>query len=424
MSCQRCAWITLLFAVLALAACAGPEVQPTPAPRDNLMYARQPDVQFQPVSNPTAIHVSAGGRQGIEEGDAVTVDSDGQARLRFSDFLVVDVYRNSTVSGIQVEGSVDPGAQRVFKMRLEGGSMFSTLDAQVIAGRRVRPEQRIDTEWAVIKALGTRYWVHYDPDREITWEPGKAPVDPIPACRNLIGDLFPLIDDLTNQARPDLELLCQNSEELDSAPIAAPAAATETATATATRRSTPTARPSPTHTPTPSVVCPMIDLMGPGEGAVFTGANQDVTLTWQSSRPLAPGEFYVVTSSFDHNGEIWQDTQETTQNALTLPTYLNDLLTGRRQLDWNVSVWRKDGGGSGTQICSNSASRRLTWEPTPPEPPTPTHTPPPFITPTPTTYTGRLAEPATPSQLAGLGTILGAGFLLALLWAKDIRHEG
>jgi hypothetical protein len=258
-----------------------------------------------------------------------------------------------------------------------------------------------------------------------TWvEPGKAPVDPIPACRNLIGDLFPLIDDLTNQARPDLELLCQNSEELDSAPIAAPAAATETATATATRRSTPTARPSPTHTPTPSVVCPMIDLMGPGEGAVFTGANQDVTLTWQSSRPLAPGEFYVVTSSFDHNGEIWQDTQETTQNALTLPTYLNDLLTGRRQLDWNVSVWRKDGGGSGTQICSNSASRRLTWEPTPPEPPTPTHTPPPFITPTPTTYTGRLAEPATPSQLAGLGTILGAGFLLALLWAKDIRHEG
>jgi hypothetical protein len=408
-------------------------------------------VQFQPVSNPTAIHVSAGGRQGVEVGDAVTVDSDGQARLRFSDFLVVDVYRDTELSSIEYTTSLDPDAPPVFKMRLEGGSMFSTVDAQVIAGRRVRPEQRIDTEWAVIKALGTRYWVHYDPDREITWvvvkegvvsvtgagvevlvqagqqtwvEPGKAPVDPIPACRNLIGDLFPLIDDLTNQARPDLELLCQNSEELDSAPIAAPAAATETATATATRRSTPTARPSPTHTPTPSVVCPMIDLMGPGEGAVFTGANQDVTLTWQSSRPLAPGEFYVVTSSFDHNGEIWQDTQETTQNALTLPTYLNDLLTGRRQLDWNVSVWRKDGGGSGTQICSNSASRRLTWEPTPPEPPTPTHTPPPFITPTPTTYTGRLAEPATPSQLAGLGTILGAGFLLALLWAKDIRHEG
>ncbi len=276
MSYHRFAWIIPLLAVLALAACAGPETSPTPLAGDNLMYARQPDVQFQPVSNPTVIHVSAGGRQGIEKGDAVTVDADGQARLRFSDFLVVDVYRNSTVSGIEYAGSVDPSAPPVFKMRLEGGSMFSNLNAQVIAGDRVVPEQRIDTEWAVIKALGTRYWVYYDENREITWvvvkegvvsvtgagvevlvqagqqtwvEPGQAPVDPIPACRNLIGDMFPLIDELTNQARDDLELLCRVAPAATPADTPTPPTATPTTTLAPTR--TPTAPPSPTRTPTP-----------------------------------------------------------------------------------------------------------------------------------------------------------------------------
>lgn len=450
MSCHKHICIISLFAMLALAACAGPDVQPTPLLRDNLMYARQPDVQFQPTSNPTAIFVTAGGRQDVDVGDAVTVDADGQARLRFSDFLVIDVYRDTQLSGIQYTGSVDANAPPAFKMRLEGGSMFSNLNAQVIAGQRVTPRQEIDTDWAVIQALGTRYWVHYDPDREMTWvvvkegvvsvtgagvevmvqagqqtwvEPGQPPVAPIPACRNLIGDLFPLIDELTNQDRPDLELLCQNGEEPGSVQLGTPTPAAETPTPVSTQQPTRAAQPAPTNEPMPLVNCPVIELTGPDEGAVFRGILQNVTLTWRASRPLAPGEYYVVTSYFDHNGEMWEDNQQTGQDSFTLPVYLNDLLTGRRQLDWNVSVWRQNGGEPGTQICPNSASRRLTWEPSLLEPPTPTDTPTPYVTPTPTTYPARLAEPASPSQLTSLATILGAGFLLAVFWIKDGRRE-
>ena len=105
-----------------------------------------------------------------------------------------------------------------------------------------------------------------------------------------------------------------------------------------------------------------------------------MTLAWQADRQLAPDEYYVVTSNFDHNGEIWTDTQQTTQTGLTLPIYLKDLVTGARQLEWSVSVWRKDGTGAGTQICPASSSRRLTWEPEP----LPTDTPTPEPTDTPT----------------------------------------
>jgi hypothetical protein len=83
-----------------------------------------------------------------------------------------------------------------------------------------------------------------------TWvEPGKAPVDPIPACRNLIGDLFPLIEELTNQARDDLELLCRVAPTVAPTDTPTPLTATPTATPIPTR--TPTAAPSPTRTPTP-----------------------------------------------------------------------------------------------------------------------------------------------------------------------------
>lgn len=403
-------WVVV---VLSVGSCAGQATQPAPIIRDNLMYSRQPAVQFLTVNDTSPVTVNTGSRQGIQPGDAVTVDSDGQARLRFSDFLVVDIYRDTEISDIEYEASVDPTAPPAFSMKLKGGSVFSNLNTQEIAGQRVHPEFRIDTDWAVIKAVGTRYFVYYDEGREITWvvskegdvsvtgagvevivhggqqtwvEPGKPPVDPIPACRNLIGDMFPLIDDLTNLDRADLDLLCQEGQE-PGVVQQVPPGALETSTPTATRRSTSTPRPAATSTAV--VVCPVIQLTGPSEGAVFRGTAQGVTLTWQSSRPLAPEEFYVVTSNFDHNGEIWQDTQQTSQTALTLPAYLNDLVTGNRQLEWSVSVWRLDGNGSSTQICPSTPSRRLTWQPQPPptDTPEPTKTPTPELpTPTPTWY--------------------------------------
>lgn len=476
MRCYRAMCGILGFVVvLSLAACAGTATEQAPLVRDNLVYSRQPTVEFLAVNNNSPVSVNAGGRQGIQPGDAVTVDSDGQARLRFSDFLAVDVYRDSQVRDIQYSASVDPAAPPAFRMKLEGGSMFSNLNAQEIAGQRVHPEFRIDTDWAVIKAVGTRYFVYYDEDREITWivskegdvsvtgagvevivhagqqtwvEPGKPPLDPIPACRNLIGDMFPLIDELTNLDRADLDLLCQKGQDPGTVQQIPPALG-ETVIPTATRR--PSSTPRPIATATLVVVCPVIQLTGPSEGAVFAGTDQGVTLTWESSRQLEPGETYLVTSNFDHNGAVWQDTQQTTQTALTLPAYLNDLLTGTRQLEWNVSVWRDDGSGSRVQVCPPTSSRRLTWMPQPsptdtptPEPPTPTPTPtwyytysvglldPPTISlafePTPT----EVSTPTNPghpmafvsSFESDLSAVLSrSGFVAAFLWVSRVALE-
>lgn len=269
--------VTILVLTLMLTACAGQSSQPTPLTRDNLMYARQPQVQFLSSHATSPVVVRCGARQAIAVGDAVTVDDRGQARMRFSDFLVIDVYPNTELRNIDLIPSIDPTAPPAFRMRLEGGSIFGNLDAQHIANQRVRPEFRLDTEWAVVKALGTLLWVYYDRGTQVTWvvvkesevsvtaagkevivhagqqawvEPGKPPIDPIPACRNLIGDRFPLIDELTNGDRSDLDLLCQETTPL---PLAQATRTVITVTPTPRPASTPAVRPgrppSPTFTP-------------------------------------------------------------------------------------------------------------------------------------------------------------------------------
>jgi hypothetical protein len=139
----------------------------------------------------------------------------------------------------------------------------------------------------VIKALGTSFFVHYDRQREMTWvivrrdkvtveaggvvvtveagqqtwvEPNGKPVGPLRACRSLVGNRFPLIDDLTNDVIPDLDLLCREAATAVPTPTATRTRA-PTPTPTGTRPPTPTATPTRTptktstrtETPTPSV---------------------------------------------------------------------------------------------------------------------------------------------------------------------------
>lgn len=269
---------SVLVLTLVLAACVGQSSQPTPLTRDNSMYAHQPQVRLLASNAASPVIIRAGTRQAIAVGDAVTVDDHGQARLRFSDFLVIDVYPNTQLRDIDLIPSVDPTAPPAFCLRLEGGSIFGNLDAQRIANQRVRPEFRLETKWAVVKALGTLLWVNYDRQSEVTWvvvkesqasvtgagkevivqagqqtwvEPGRPPIDPIPACRNLIGDRFPLIDELTNDHRSDLELLCQETATPRQLQVTRPVA---TAMPTPKPTFMPTLRPerraSPTFTPT------------------------------------------------------------------------------------------------------------------------------------------------------------------------------
>lgn len=269
--------LALAGLLLLLAACGG-GTAPAPSGPVNL-YTRDVQVSYQRQGGGVQ-EASTLEEQKLNENDAVTVDSAGRAHLTFQDFLVVDIFRDSDLrieALSEAAGAAAPGALR---LRLAGGTISGTADPQELAGTRVKPEVRIDTKWAVIRDLGTVFIIHFDRASEQTWvvvkrgamgvkaagkeviveagqqtwvEPGKAPIDPIPACRNLVGDRFPLIDDLTNDILPDLDWLCT-----DSAMLAAPAKSTPfpptstiapppTRTPTATRR--PTSTPPPTLTP-------------------------------------------------------------------------------------------------------------------------------------------------------------------------------
>lgn len=202
--------------------------------------------------------------QPIAEGDSIAVDAGGEATLRFSDRLIVRIFHDTTLS---ITGTVDPDAPPIYHYRLESGTTYNTLNPDSAANRRVR----ITTDWAVIEDLGTEFMAYVDPQTETTWvvvqkgeaqvtaqgrsipvpagmqtwvEPQQPPVAPIPARRDLIGDLFPQVDDLTRGAIADPELLDQGDLPPTDTP---PPGAAPSTTATALLTETTTL---PTDTPT------------------------------------------------------------------------------------------------------------------------------------------------------------------------------
>lgn len=361
-------------------------------------YLHEPQARFMRGGG-AATTLSATQSQALRVGDAVTVDSVGKARLRFVDYLVVDVFRDSD---LRITGMADPNAPPAYRLRLEGGTLNGTLDAQGLAAQRVQPEVVVDTQWAVIKALGTVFFIHYDRQRELTWvvvkrgrvsvtaggieviveegqqtwvEPNGTPVGPLRACRSLVGNLFPLVDDLTTNYIPDLALLCQE----DVRPTATSTRAAPSVL-TATPRVRPTVPPTRSRgTSTPAVACERLVPLSPGDGAVFAGPDAGIQLSWGSVGELAEGMQYQVISVFPHQGATWTDTQTTRNTSLTLPRYLYDLLTDSRRLDWRVTVLQvSPASPNGAAICPSSASRSLVWRLKPP-----TATPVPPSTPTP-----------------------------------------
>ena len=260
--------------VVLLSGCS----QPSPRPAD--LYAHAPQVRYQRAGS-TPQELPPPQRQALGINDAVTVDGSGKARLRFADYLVVEIYRDTD---LRIEGRADPEAPPAYRLRLEGGTINGTLNPQQLASQRVQPELIIDTKWAVVRAMGTTFLVHYNRLREMTWvvvkrgvvtvtaagievtvgagqqtwvEPGEAPVDPRLACRDLVGergDLFPLVDELTAGAIHDVDLLpCP--EEVEPAATPTPTrmrTPVPTGTRTPTPTGTRTPRPTETQTPTPT----------------------------------------------------------------------------------------------------------------------------------------------------------------------------
>jgi hypothetical protein len=96
--------------------------------------------------------LSSGETSNIYSFDRVTVDETGRARIHFSDFLVIDVYRDEV--GLAWNATVDPSAPPQFKMMLQGGSIFSNLTLNDIASARIKILRMNDTDWIIILAAG------------------------------------------------------------------------------------------------------------------------------------------------------------------------------------------------------------------------------------------------------------------------------
>lgn len=183
------------------------------------LYAERALVLWRPADSESPQEVPSSQQQEVYPGDAVVTDGLGRARLRFADDFSVTIYHDShlTVVGIDIP---------TCHLDLEEGTLFLTLEAPGV-------QAIIETPWATIEATG-QILVHYDSRREMTWvvvkdgqavvraastevtvvarqqtwmERASAPAAPQPARRDVVGARFYLVDDLTNGAIPDSDLL-------------------------------------------------------------------------------------------------------------------------------------------------------------------------------------------------------------------------
>jgi hypothetical protein len=394
-------WLTFLVAgaLWLLAGCA------RPAPPAKL-YVHDRPVQYR-LADREIRELIPPDWQSMDVNDAVTAGDQGKARLLFGDSLAVEVYRNTV---LQTKGTVVTAGDQTTGLRLDDGTINVT---ERLAQQRVR----VETDWAIIKSLGTIFFVHYDRRRGWTWvvvkqgrvsvtaggveiivsageqtwvEPGGRPVGPLPACRNVVGDRFPRIEALTNDYIPDIELLCQQGPTPTPTPTPRPTVPPPTpvrpATLTPTRlrptvtlsptRPRPTVTPSPTRTatasptrtPTPRLRCDALALLAPPDAAIFRGPNAIIKLSWTSVGELAQDEYYVVTSEFPSGRETTRrDVQSTKNTSLQVPRYIYDSLSGSRRVVWRVSVRRQTWSDydqsltSDVQICPDTRPRSYTW---------------------------------------------------------------
>lgn len=163
--------------------------------------------------------VPAGSHRKMYEGDGVNVNQNGYAKLDLGGCLL-QIFRSS---GLQVSGLPSESAP-VCVVEFQHGTIYNRVETKMI----------VNAEWVVITSVGTEFLVHLDPDREIVWViavedmvevsaegvtvqvdagqqtwvwRGQPPEPPRPAGRDVIGDLFASLDELTNGVLRDDEVI-------------------------------------------------------------------------------------------------------------------------------------------------------------------------------------------------------------------------
>jgi hypothetical protein len=187
------------------------------------LYAAQSQVERWKASTSTREEVPAGQHQSLREQDGVAVDGSGNARLDMGG-CILRIFRDSN---LQVEGLPTDSAP-VCVARFTEGTIYNQVDKEMI----------VNTEFAVIRTLGTSFLVHLDRTRGLLWvivDEGRLtvqaagadvlvaageqtwvwrgqPPEPVrPATRPEAGTLFPTLESLTNGALADTALLDQGS---------------------------------------------------------------------------------------------------------------------------------------------------------------------------------------------------------------------
>lgn len=135
-----------------------------------------------------------------------------------------------------------------------------------------------------------------------------------------------------------------------------PPTSTRPPTATPTKIVTPTptkrgARPAPTNPPAapaiPPGFYPAVPLLAPLNTTVYTGANANIVLQWQSIAPngLRENEWYEIKLSYPaRDGTAGERKSYSKETNWTLANELyNDMAAGARAVKWTVTVVRVDG---------------------------------------------------------------------------------
>jgi hypothetical protein len=165
--------------------------------------------------------VPASEHRDMAEGDGVSVNDAGRARLEMSG-CVLDVFRATT---LHVDGVPSLSAP-VCLTQMTHGTIYGKVTTRTVVG----------TDWAVVTASGTEFLVFVDEAIGLLWVivvdgyveveaegvtvaltvgeqawvwSGDPPVGPVPARRSEVPDvdMFPPLEELTNGAIPDDRLL-------------------------------------------------------------------------------------------------------------------------------------------------------------------------------------------------------------------------
>jgi len=177
------------------------------------------DVERQEAGKSGTTTVPAGTGTKMHQGDGVTVYSSGYAKLDMG-CCVLDIYINTNLRADEIPTKSVPACTT----DLSHGTVYAHCDSKIT----------INAGWVTITNLGSDFWVYLDDVRRIvwiivdtgavdvqatgltvrvnegwqTWVPeGSAPIQPRPATRQEVGDLFPPIEDLTNNRLQDPSLL-------------------------------------------------------------------------------------------------------------------------------------------------------------------------------------------------------------------------